>query len=671
MRTLKKQTFPQWGILALLAGVFFYYELLFQWSTLGDIWSVGTPVMLLLCAAYAGFGYLLTSLFKKRRTNRIITAVYLFLAALPFLIEYFVYKQFKLLYDVNTVFAGASDAMQSYYREIFALVFSGGGLLRIFLYLLPGILYLILGRSPRQGCWQSRLICLGISLVMILASVLGIGCSDTLRAVCTNQYSFEAAVDNLGFVAGVGLDAGRLIFGVEDEFVQTDTPDVTLPSDTTEETTDPTEQTEPPVDRSPNQLELDLDDPNAGSAISKINSYVASLTPSAKNEYTGMFAGKNLILISAEAFAAEVIDPVLTPTLYRLATKGMQFKDFYQISGAGTTGGEYQNIFGMLPTNGGQSFKDTADNLNYYTMGSMLDRQGYYGQAFHNNSYTYYDRNKTHNNLGYSAGFMGQGNGMEEFVPNLWPQSDLDMFTGTIPMYIDKQPFNVYYMSVSGHSGYTKGGNSMTKKNWSRVEHLTCSDTLKGYFAAQLELEDALTHLLQQLEAYGIADNTVICLAADHFPYGLDSDAALGDMPYLSELYGYDVTTVFQRDHNALILWCGALEEQEPIVVDSPVSSLDILPTLANLFGVEFDSRLLPGRDVFSDAPALVFTSGYNWITDYGIYYASSGTFTQTDPNVTLPEGYVKSINAIVGNKISYCDRVLENDYFRYLFGES
>ena len=397
---MKKQNFPQWGIFILFTGVFFYYELIFQWSTLGDVWSIGAVYMLLLCIGYAGFAYLLTTLFKKRRTNRICVAVYLFLSALPFLIEYFVYKQFKLLYYVNTVFAGASDAMQSYYREIFALIFSGGGLVRIGLYLLPGILYLIFGRSPQQGCCQSRLIAAGISLIMLLVSVMGISFNDTLQAVCTTRYSFEAAVDNLGFVAGVGLDAGRLIFGVEDGFVDTDIPEVTLPTETTEETTGVTEETEPAVDRSPNQLELNLDDPNADRTIAKINKYVASLTPSSKNEYTGMFEGKNLILISAEAFSAEVIDPVLTPTLYRLATKGMQFTDYYQISGAGTTGGEYQNIFGMLPTNGGQSFKDTAKNLNYYPMGSMLDRLGYYGQAFHNNSYTYYSRNETHINLG-------------------------------------------------------------------------------------------------------------------------------------------------------------------------------------------------------------------------------------------------------------------------------
>lgn len=665
---MKKHPFPQFRVILMFSLVLFYYELLFQWSTLGKIWDIGLIFMAMLCVGYSCIGYLLSTLFKRCQINRIITAVCLFVSALPFLIEYFVYKQFKILYDLTTVFAGASDALQSYYRETLALIFSGGGLLRIFLYSLPGILYLLFGRPSRQGNWSSRLICLGISLVMLVGAFFGITGIDRLNTICTTQYSFESAVDQFGLVTGIGLDAGRLLFGVETDFVlPPDTPDVTEPSTEPEETT-PTEPEETEPVYVPNVLDLDLDDPDASGSIAKMNKYISTLTPSMQNEFTGLFKGKNLIFISAEAFAAEVIDPELTPTLYRLANKGIQFTDFYQLSGAGTTGGEYQNVFGMLPSNGGSSFKNTADNFNYYTIGSMLDRQGYYGQAYHNNSYTYYDRHKTHNNLGYSEGYMGYGNGMEEYVENLWPQSDLEMLQGTLPTYIDKAPFNIYYMSVSGHSGYTKGGNSMTRKNWSRVEHLTCSDTLKGYYAAQLELEDAMAYLVSELEKKGIADDTVICISADHFPYGLDDDAPLGNMPYLSELYGYDVTTSFQRDHNRLILWCGCLEENDPIVVDAPTFSLDILPTLANLFGVEFDSRLLPGRDVFSDAPALVFTMGYNWITEYGIYYASSGTFTPTKEDVTLPDSYIKTINAIVGNKISYCDMALDNDYFRYLF---
>jgi lipoteichoic acid synthase len=199
------------------------------------------------------------------------------------------------------------------------------------------------------------------------------------------------------------------------------------------------------------------------------------------------------------------------------------------------------------------------------------------------------------------------------------------------------------------------------------VKDLPYSDQVKGYLAANLDLEDALTLTLEMLEEKGIADDTVICIGTDHFPYGLDNDAKLGDMPYLSELYGYPVTTSFERDHNRLILWSGCLEEMEPIVVDSPTSSLDILPTLSNLFGTEYDSRLFVGRDVFSDAPALVFNDYYDWKSDYGTYYSAKGQFVAKE-GVTVPEGHVQAMMTQVRNKIQYGSLVLETDYFRYLF---
>ena len=414
-----------------------------------------------------------------------------------------------------------------------------------------------------------------------------------------------------------------------------------------------------------NKLNLNL---TGGSGkIKDLNAYVSTLSATKQNDFTGLFKGKNLIFITAEAFTAELIDPNINPTLYRLATKGIQFLDYYQPSSAGTTGGEYQNVFGMLPTAGGKSFKNTAKNLNYFTMGSQLDRVGYYGKAYHNNSYTYYDRNITHNNLGYSGGFMGKGNGMEQYVKSVWPQSDYEMISGTLPTYIDKQPFNIYYMSVSGHSGYTRTGNMMTHRNWDKVKDLPYSDDVKGYFAANYELEKGLAHLISELEKKGIADDTVICISADHFPYGLQGTGKLGEMPALSELYQKPVNDIFTRDHNRLILWCGSLEKEEPIVVSSPTSSLDILPTLSNLFGLEFDSRLFVGRDVFSEALALVFNTGYDWKTDYGTYI--DGKFTPKDPTVQLPENYINNIKTIVRNKIKYCGWCLESDYFRYLFG--
>ena len=104
-------------------------------------------------------------------------------------------------------------------------------------------------------------------------------------------------------------------------------------------------------------------------------------------------------------------------------------------------------------------------------------------------------------------------------------------------------------------------------------------------------------------------------------------------------------------------------------MVDSPTSSLDILPTLSNLFGTPFDSRLMVGRDVFSDGMALVFNANYDWKTDLGTYYAATNRFVPRDENTTIPEGYVEAVKAMVRNKMQYCQGVLDTDYFRYLFG--
>ncbi|MDO4808006.1 MAG: LTA synthase family protein, partial [Coriobacteriales bacterium] len=424
----------------------------------------------------------------------------------------------------------------------------------------------------------------------------------------------------------------------------------------------------------PNALDIDFDAlaSNTDSTWAELDRYVAGLTPSKKNKMTGRFEGYNLIFVSAEALSAEAIRKDTTPTLWRMAHKGIQFTDYYQFDSAGTTGGECGNLFGLLPTEGGSSVKGTATHNNYYTMGNALNRLGYNGWAFHNNTYTYYSRDVTHNNLGYNNGYMGYGNGMEKWVTWQWPQSDLEMVKGTFDeLYGNKksEPFNVYYMSVSGHSGYGRDDNSMSRKHWSKVEDLPYSDPVKGYLACNIELDRAMKYLIKRLEKLGMAKRTVIVLSADHFPYGLDDDSPLGSLPYTSELYGYDIETYFQRDHNRLIIWSGSLEDEDPLVVDSPVGAIDVLPTLLNLFGCEWDSRLLPGRDVFSTKPALVFNLSYDWKTDLGTYYAASDKFVPNE-GAKVPKDYVKNTSADVANRISYCRGVLTSDYYRHVFGD-
>ncbi len=648
------------GTMLLFPVSLLYYELVFRLFTTGNVFQRSTLVTVLFCFVYGGFGYLLCTLFKNRRWNYIVGAALLLLTALPYGVEAFLYWSFKVFYNLNAIFHGAGDVATGFGRDVLKMIFSLGGLARIVLFLLPTALYLLAGAAPAPIPMRERANVLAKMAAFYTLCIIFIHMSPSMTLLYGDRYNFQKAVEGFGLATGIQLDAREGMLGRT-----TFTEAVEFPVVEGEASEEPAPASEEPVVYEPNELFLPLNDPNATGRIKELNDYVATLTPSMKNKYTGLFEGKNLIMITAEAFTTEVIDPVRTPTLYRMATKGVQFTDFYQFASAGTTGGEYQHIFGLIPAWGLDSMTGMTNHSYNMSIANMLTAKGYYGMAYHNNDYQYYDRHITHNRLGYSHGYMGYGNGMEQYVEGTWPESDLEMFQGTLPNYIDKRPFNIYYMTVSGHSTYSYDSDAMARKHWDAVEDLDHSDAVKAYLAANMELEDSMTYLIGELEAHGIADDTVICMTGDHYPYGLDFDEDAG---YVEELYGYPVDTVFERDHNTWILWSGCLEKMDPIVIDAPTFSLDILPTLCNLFGLDFDSRLYPGRDVFSDAMPLVFTISNDWKTEYGRYYSWEDKFTPADPDQPLPANYVENISNIVQNKIQFSSGVLHEDYFGYLF---
>ena len=396
-----------------------------------------------------------------------------------------------------------------------------------------------------------------------------------------------------------------------------------------------------------------------------INSYLASVTPSKKNEYTGMFEGKNLILITAEALHNSIITPELTPTLYRLATEGIHFKEYYQpVWGGGTTSGEFTNLMGLYPADGVGCMNEVLEQDMFFTIGNQLQDLGYFSRAYHNNDFEYYNRDETHVRLGYDE-FIGYGNGIEEGVSQLWPESDLEMMQFTVEQYIDQQPFSIYYMTVSGHCTYATRNNAMSRKNYDVVKDMNYSETVKSYIACNLELEYGMAHLVARLEEAGIAEDTVIVLTTDHYPYGLaPSDTWSSSRDFLKEL-GASSGNNLTRDSAPLIIWSGCLEDKD-IVVDEPVFSLDILPTISNLFGIEYDSRILIGRDVFSGTDPLVFWIDNSWKTDKGYYDAPKGKFTPNE-GVTVEEGYVDYVKSLVKNKIAYSRNTQWKNYFEYI----
>ena len=195
--------------------------------------------------------------------------------------------------------------------------------------------------------------------------------------------------------------------------------------------------------------------------------------------------------------------------------------------------------------------------------------------------------------------------------PDAWPASDLEMMQGTVSEYIGQERFHVYYLTVSGHMNYGFDVNDMSAKNEAAVEELDLSENGRAYIACNIELDKALSYLLEQLEAAGQLEKTVICLSADHYPYAMTAEQ-------YEELAGKSLDEGMDMYRNRMILWNAAMEE--PVVIDKACGSMDIIPTLLNLFGFSYDSRMYAGRDILSDEEGLVIFNDRSFVTDAVIY---------------------------------------------------
>lgn len=658
------------GTLPIPAWLFAIFTALYC-ETIFHLWvseSFSAGRFAAILAFALGFGGLIAqvvSFLGHKPWGKWVSVALVGLVAALYITEYFILDAYMTFMTLGTVFGGAKGVATDFADLAFGLIFRD--FWRILVMLLPVIAYALLAK-PVKTSWRMRWFGLVLALAGYIGGFVIVGAVGLDADRLDSAYNFDSAIRCFGLNMGLTLDAVRSGGNEEMDFVVVEQP-VTQTPQPAQEVQETTPEATEAVTYEPNVMDIDfaaLAESESNARVAKLHSYVNSLTPSTQNEYTGLFAGKNLILITAEAFSAEVIDPELTPTLYRLANEGIHFTEYYQPAwGASTTSGEFSNLIGLVPANGGACMKEVNQQNMFLTMGHQLQRQGYSSAAYHNHVGTFYDRNKTHTQLGYDK-YIALDFGLEG-ITRRFPESDLEMMDITVPQYIDDQPFSIYYMTVSGHSVYTLDVNEAAKRNYDKVKDMDASEPVKVYIAANLELENAMASLVRQLEEAGIADDTVIVLSTDHYPYGLEqSQTYNNNRDYLKELYGVDKVTKFIRDHNALIIWSGCLEGKN-IEVDTPVYSLDILPTISNLFGVDYDSRLLVGRDVLSDQEPLVLWPDYSWITDKGTFDFSTGTFTPRE-GVQVEEGYVQRIKNIVSNKINFSKEVQNQNYYNYVW---
>ena len=457
----------------------------------------------------------------------------------------------------------------------------------------------------------------------------------------------QDGTDDTGMTGGGTADAKSRTDG---ENAEGSTPETASPTPTPPPT--PT-----PIDTSPNVLDIDfaaLAESEKNKDIRSLHEYFASAAPTNKNQYTGMFKGYNLIYLTCEGYSPWAVNKELTPTLYKLTHSGFVFTNFYNpIWYTSTSDGEYVECIGLLPYNT-NSFKRSAENALPFCFGWQFLKLGYNTRAYHAHTHTYYGRNYTHPNMGYI--FKAKGAGLA--MTDVWPESDLEMMELSVPEYINDEHFHTYYMTVSGHLEYSFGGNYQARKNKELVQDLPYSNEVKAYIACNIELDRALAYLIDELDKAGKLHNTVIAFGGDHYPYGLSDEA-------IDEVAGEHVERNFELYRNNFVLWNSQMNE--PVVIDKYCSSLDMMPTLSNLFGLEYDSRLFMGSDILSDAPALVIFGNQSFITDYCKYNSKTGNTEMLQEGVELPDDYISSVSRIVRNKFAVSKNILLNDYYRYL----
>ena len=625
-----------------------YLEIIYKFFIMRDLLTTNTFSVVLFSIPWIIIFTIITSIFNEK-VNKILTIVFSFLIVLITLAQIVYYNFYNSMFSFLSLTTGTGQVMQFYVMiasviariwYIFAII------------LIPYILFLIF-KNKLFNFKKNNLKFLISYLLIFILSFLGIVLVISknnegfysLKRLIFKTHAPMLTIDKTGLFTMEMIDIERYIFGFNEEIYS---EQINVNNE---------EEKVPEVKIEYNTTDIDFDkliNDETDDKIKSMHVYFKNTAPSNKNEYTGMFKDKNLIFITAEAFDTIAIDEKLTPTLYKIANNSFIFKNYYQpLYPVSTSDGEYMNLNSLIPKEGVWSFKQTSKISMPYGIGNMFNKEGYVSYGFHNHNYNYYDRQKSHKNIGLK--YYGCGNGLEKKMNcKHWPNSDKEMIDATTSYYIDNDKFMTYYMTVSGHLNYNFSGNNMAYRNKNKVKNLKYSTAIKAYLATQIELDKSIEKLLQVLEEKGKLNDTLIVIAPDHYPYGLTTKQ-------MNEISTIDRNDKFEKFHTTLIMYNPNIEKT---VVDKVISSLDILPTIYNLYGLTFDSRLLMGRDIFSNNEHIVILSDRSWITDKGKYNSVTKEFTSTT-NEEIEEDYIDRINMIVNQRYGMSSLIIDNNYYK------
>lgn len=403
-----------------------------------------------------------------------------------------------------------------------------------------------------------------------------------------------------------------------------------------------------------------------------IRDYLENLPEHKRNNMTGLFENKNFILIMAESFDTFAINETLTPNLYALKQNYTYFENYYSpLYYRSTADTEFLVQTSMYPNkNVTLSMDAYMDNTFPTTLPKLFEDAGYSSYSFHNYTDYFYPRGDFHmNTLGYDQYWGSEELGITSnfdpddiIIDHVW-QSDYELMQLAVPKFIDDNQFFVNLLTVSGHFQYSEN-HEMAKPEY--VEAVTTylseqnllddvADEIIYYLAVHMELDRAIGYLMDELTAANKLDDTVIMIFGDHYAYGINNE----------DIWEYEDTYKIDNDeldiHNVPMM---IISDETAFhgIQDEYMSSIDIMPTVANLFDLNVNYHQLFGSDIYDDERNIVhFANGSMLSADFR-YNSLTQDYETTDDSIT--DYYLLSLNTAFVNEYLYNVRILEYNYY-------
>lgn len=389
-----------------------------------------------------------------------------------------------------------------------------------------------------------------------------------------------------------------------------------------------------------------------------INKYLINNSITDYNEYTGLMAGKNLIVIMMESVNEIFIDPELYPNFYKLYSNGISFTNNYSPRNSCATGNnEFSAMSGLYSIQNNCTANVYRNNTYPYSLFNLFKNAGYKTTSMHDYTEAYYYRSTIHKNMGSDKYYGVEDLGIKYFneYKNWASDEDFMKVAMDITLQDTSEPFMLWLTTVSSHQPYVQSSVE-GDKYLDLTEDTNYPMDLRRYMSKLKTLDNALGILLERLEQAEILDDTVIVLFGDHYPYGLKNET-------INYVLDYNLDD-YEAERTPFVIYNSNMESKQ---IDKYTSYINITPTLANLFGLDYDPRLYMGYDLFDENywNIVTFADG-SWKNDLAFYNAGTSEVVYYKDNAyTLDE--IKNINDKITAKMQMSGLIIQNNYFAYL----